>query len=265
MVKILSDILDYFCTTTELCNFWPQHISFFDCLTILLRCTKPMNSRLIFDIQCLCKLKDLFSCTRVFSRHRWVRCHRTFISPSFSCWENFCFDHFLVLVFIIAFTCGFYNFLVFPRHPCLYSSLLLNDWSTPMTTMCFPSCLYFNNPLIITHCCLNELISNISFVTLINSLDLAHFSAWVIFPSIWKHIYYFLSRVSLDDRGVVVADIVSPKEGKRTFFEVSHMNVNRSYLFRMYYHCGWCFDIIHIMLHNFHTWRYLKHCCVGFV
>ena len=32
-----------------------------------------------------------------------------------------------------------YNFLKFPSHVCSYKALLLNDWSTPMETMCFYS------------------------------------------------------------------------------------------------------------------------------
>ena len=44
-----------------------------------------------------------------------------------------------------------------------------------------------------------------------NALDLAHCDAWSLFPSIWKHLYYFPVGVSVDDHDVVVVDIVSLK------------------------------------------------------
>ena len=79
-----------------------------------------------------------------------------------------------------------------------------------MATMCFTSCSSCKKYLIITHCS-NDSISNIDFITLINALDLAHCAAWELLPSVWKHTYSFTGGGSVDDRGVVVVDIVSPK------------------------------------------------------
>ena len=70
---------------------------------------------------------------------------------------------------------------------------------------------YCNNPLIITHFFSNESISNIAFITLINALDLAHCAAWESFPLLLKHKHYFPGGGSVDDSGVVVVVIVSPK------------------------------------------------------
>ena len=39
-------------------------------------------------------------------------------------------------------------------------------------------------PLIITHCCSNDSISNIIFITLINAIDLTYFYEWALSPSI---------------------------------------------------------------------------------
>ena len=62
--------------------------------------------------------------------------------------------------------------------------MLLNYWSTPMTTMCVFSRSDCNNPLIRTHCYSNKSILNIAFRTLINGFDLAHYYAWDPPPSI---------------------------------------------------------------------------------
>ena len=81
-----------------------------------------------------------------------------------------------------------------------------------METMYFSSFSEYNNSLIITYCCSNESISNFSFRTLINTLDLVHCAAWALSPSILKHIYYFPGGSSVEYRGVVVVVVVSPKE-----------------------------------------------------
>ena len=66
--------------------------------------------------------------------------------------------------------------------------------------------------------------------------------------------------------GVIVVVILSPKEEERKLFsEVSHMTVNHHYLCHPYYHDGWYFDLIHMVLHNFQPRRHQKHCCIGFV
>ena len=124
----------------------------------------------------------------------------------------------------------FYNFLMFSIHICSYKALFLNDWSNPMATMCFSSCLDCNNPLIITHFCSNKSISNIAFRTFINALDLSHCAAWEIFPSILKHIYSFPGRCSVEDHGVVAVVIVSPKEEERNFFRGVSNNCESSLL-----------------------------------
>ena len=82
----------------------------------------------------------------------------------------------------------------------------------------FFSCLECNNHLIITHCCTNELISNISLKTFNNDIDLSHFVSWAPLPSIWRYIYSFTVGDSVDDHGLVVVEIVSPKEEERQSF-----------------------------------------------
>ena len=76
----------------------------------------------------------------------------------------------------------------------------------------FLSCLDYKKPLIITHCGSNESISNTTFRTLIDALDLLHCTSWAPTPSIFKHKYFFPDVGSVDDLGMVVAVIVSPKE-----------------------------------------------------
>ena len=51
------------------------------------------------------------------------------------------------------------KFLIFYKHLCSYIALLLNDWLTPMVTICCFSHSDRNNPLIMTHWCSNEWIS----------------------------------------------------------------------------------------------------------
>ena len=79
----------------------------FDWLFLCLSFTSPTNSSLMFDIKCLKKLTDLFYYTSIFSRHRWVMCHRTVLGTSFRCRDHWILNHCLVLLLIISFTCGF--------------------------------------------------------------------------------------------------------------------------------------------------------------
>ena len=49
----------------------------------------------------------------------------------------------------------------------------------------------------------------------------------------------------MDDSGLVVVEILSPKEEEPQFPpEVSHMTVNNNYYCHPYYHDGWCFGLI---------------------
>ena len=217
MVKGFSDLL-IFCMTTALCNVWPQHIVFFGCIMIFLSCTKPTNRGIIFDIQCICKLTERFFALG-FLVDTCELCVIGLLLVYTSGVET-------ISASIIALYCSWsshlpavlYNFLVFSRNLRLYKALLLNYWSTPMATMYFISCSVCSNPLIIKYYCSNESKSNITFITLINALDIAHFVSWEIFPSIWKHIYSFPGLCSVYGHGLVVVEIVSPKEEERIFF-----------------------------------------------
>ena len=90
------------------------------------------------------------------------------------------------------------NFLIFSRRLCSYIELLLNDWSTPMVTICCFSHSGWKNPLIITHLCAKKCISIIKSIYLVNGSDLEHYASWAVFPSIWKQIYYFQVKGSSD-------------------------------------------------------------------
>ena len=102
----------------------------------------------------------------------------------YCCWSS----HFPVVL---------YSFLMFSRHLCLYITLLLNDCSTPMVTICYFSHSDCNNPLIMTHCCSNDSISRIESITLVNAHDVIYYAARALFPSIWKQRYYFMGGGSL--------------------------------------------------------------------
>ena len=60
-----------------------------------------------------------------------------------------------------------------------------------MVTICCISHSDCNKPLIMTHCCWNEWISRIKWITLVNAHDFEYCAAWSVFPSIWKQRYYF--------------------------------------------------------------------------
>ena len=79
----------------------------------------------------------------------------------------------------------------FPRHICSYKALLFNDWTTRIFTICCLSRYVCNNPLKMTHWFSNESISIILSITLVNTHDLAHCSAWALLPSFWKQIHSF--------------------------------------------------------------------------
>ena len=87
-----------------------------------------------------------------------------------------------------------------------------------MVTICFYIFSYCNNLLIITHCCSNESISNIDTITLIKTLDLVHCAARKVLPSVWKHSQSFTGGVSVDEYGVVIVVIVSPKQKELQLF-----------------------------------------------
>ena len=78
--------------------------------------------------------------------------------------------------------------------------------------------------------------------------------------SILKERYSFPDGGSMDDRDVFVVVIVSPKEEDPPPTNVSHMTVNHHCHCHSYYHDGWCFDLIHMFLHNLHPQKPMKHC-----
>ena len=78
--------------------------------------------------------------------------------------------------------------------------------------------------------------------------------------------YYVPIGGRVDDRGVVVMEIVLPKEEELKFSpEVFHMILNFHYRFRPYYHDDWCSDIIQMMPYHLHRQRNLNHLCVWFL
>ena len=87
-----------------------------------------------------------------------------------------------------------------------------------MAIICFSVVWTGTTPLIITHCCSDESISNIDSGTLINALGLSHCAAWTIPLSIWKHVYYFPGGGRVDERGVVAVVIIAPKEEELQIF-----------------------------------------------
>ena len=89
-----------------------------------------------------------------------------------------------------------YISLMFYRHLCLYIAQLLNNWKIPMVTIYCFSLSDCSNPLWITHCCSNDIISIIKSITLVNAHDLEHYSAWAVLQTIWKQRYSFPGGVS---------------------------------------------------------------------
>ena len=53
---------------------------------------------------------------------------------------------------------------------------------------------------------------------MINAIYLEHCAAWAISPSVWNYRYCFPDVGSVDDSGVFVVVIVSPKEEERKLF-----------------------------------------------
>ena len=67
-----------------------------------------------------------------------------------------------------------------------------------------------------------------------------------------KYIYSFPGGGSVKDCGVVVVEIVTPKEwGFQFSSEVSHMTVDHHNYCYLYYNDGLCFDLIQLMIHHF--------------
>ena len=82
-----------------------------------------------------------------------------------------------------------------------------------------------------------------------------NFKTYIFFPR-WRQ--YGRSR-----RGCG-GDFITIRGGTE-FFWVSHMTVNNHFLLHIYYHSGWYFDKIQMMLHRLELQRHLKNCCVGVV
>ena len=130
----------------------PQHTAFCDFLVTWFSSTLPLNSSLWCDVQCLWKLTEWFPRIGLFYRHIWARWHWTVVSKSLSSGYHFGFKNFLVLVLIIIFSRKFPSFLMLSRNLCWYKALPLNDWYTPIITICCFIHFDCNNPLRITHC-----------------------------------------------------------------------------------------------------------------
>ena len=91
----------------------------------------------------------------------------------------------------LHFPADLYIFLMFYLHLCSHISLLFNDWSTPMVTLCCFNRYYCNKPLLKKHWCSNDSISITKSITLVYACDSAHSAEWSLLPSIWKLRYYF--------------------------------------------------------------------------
>ena len=69
-----------------------------------------------------------------------------------------------------------------------------------------------------THCYSNDSISNIALRNFIKALDLAPCADREILPYALKYRYYFPCIRSVDEFGVVVVFVVSPKQEELQFF-----------------------------------------------
>ena len=98
MVKGLSDVWFIFVRQRH-------HTLIFYCLMLWLSCNKHPNISFMFDIKCLCKFTEWFSCPAIFSRHIWVRCHRTVVRTYFRCLYHYWFNHCILMLLILTFTC----------------------------------------------------------------------------------------------------------------------------------------------------------------
>ena len=137
-------------------------------------------------------MTEWFSCTRIFTvtdwlgdiglmavNNSWLETIYASRMDFYCCWSSY-------------FSSDLYNFLMFSKHLCSYIELLLNDWSTPIVTICCFSRSDQNNPLIMTHFCSNEWISIIKSITLVNKRYLEHCEALLVSSYIWKERYYFM-------------------------------------------------------------------------
>ena len=124
---------------------------------------------------------EWFSCTSLFLRLHWL-VDIEFLSVHTSRFETIA-DSGTALCWFWSSHLPTYldNFLMFYWHICLYISLLLKYWFNPMVAICCFSFLDYNYPLIMTHFCSNESISNIDFRTLVKYLYLAHFTTRIFF------------------------------------------------------------------------------------
>ena len=75
-----------------------------------------------------------------------------------------------------------------------------------------------------SHFCLNYPIKNILSITLVNDTDLVHCADWTDLPYIWKQRYSFPVVGILDEFGVIVVVIVSPKEVELRLFTLGVSN-----------------------------------------
>ena len=108
--------------------------------------------------------------------------------------------------------------MVFSIHLCSKEALLLDYWSTPIVSIFCFSCLDWIRTFIMINCCSNYSIPNIVSINLANALDLAHCFYWIVFPSVWKQIYYFPGGGIFNKFGVAVLVFVSFTEVELWFF-----------------------------------------------
>ena len=142
-----------------------------------------MESSIWFDVQCLWKLEEKFTCIGLFYRDIWSIWHWTVGSKSLRSGYHGSFNNCLVLLLFITLSSQFVYFFMLSRNLCSYKVLLLNDWSTPIITICCLSRSDCNNHLRMTHYGLNESMSGILSITLVNKRDLEHCAAWALLPS----------------------------------------------------------------------------------
>ena len=132
-----------------------------------------------------------------------------------------------------------YKILMFSRHIFSYIALLLNDWLSTMLTICSFSSLECNNPLIITHCCSNELISNIYFRTLIKSLDF-----YIVLPRQFCLLFESIDTISRWSKcvwswcGCFVFLYHQSRKNWDYFSLEFKITVNHHYCWHQYYHDG---------------------------
>ena len=147
----IAELVKYFCIPSLIWNTIPQHVTCSDCLDIFL--AAPNMCRAIFYIHLFWKLIQRLPftwiiCTLLCSSRNW-----NFVINPFRSGGHGYFKDVLILPFIIVFTSIFVQFLIFSKHICSYSTLLIGDWSIPMLTICCLSWSHCNTPMIMTHDC----------------------------------------------------------------------------------------------------------------